>query len=64
MRYWGTEKSFCKHTDELKHMVSFESAGAVGEGGRGTWLEVRRKISYIVFNISICSEGDNKTKKA
>lgn len=58
MRYWDTEKSFCKHLGELKTMVCSESPWAAGEGSRGNWSEVRKKITYIVLNNAISSEGD------
>lgn len=63
MKLWGTEKSMCKYRDELKHLVYFESPWEAGKGSGGTWSEVGRKISYIVFTVAVCSEGDNKTVK-
>ena len=64
MRYWGPEKSFCEPMDELQYIVCFVGSQAAREASRGTWSEVKNKITYIVLNIAVSSEGDNKTEKA
>ena len=45
-------------------MVCFVDSWAAREASRGTWSEVKNKITYIVLNIAVSSEGDNKTEKA
>lgn len=45
-------------------MVCFVGSWAAREASRGNWSEVKKKITHIVLNIAISSEGDNKTEKA
>lgn len=44
-------------------MVCFAGSQASREDSIGTWSEAKKKITYIVLNIAISSEGDKKTEK-